>query len=442
MLVNAQIPGAGRIWECNSLPDAATYTISFNANDFMHDKLTKATYKRVGKVWEKSTIYLEDAKISKDTVVVLKSQIDTVFLVANGSNLQYQSTRFVGSNNELKKALADAENYGYPSEINFANNFTTTDSFALPKRPMMLTIDGKNAAITINSPSGTFLYRDAVDMSESENIIDFAPFFHNLNLYGKSGRGNAIRVSSCYVGEIYDSHFYGFKDAIVGPRAMGLNIHDNRFWNGTGWYVTLTYKGIPGGSSSGSQPNMSSVHDNCFRVDSGALGAVLIEGGSLIPITHNAIEGGTKNHNGSDYGILNDYCGSPNVKSADIEINHLEVKFKIAAVKVILNDGFIHYTKNYRQYGGTELLIDNDNGYPQVNYHYQDYIVNNAQAGFTTWKGSGATWDFIGVAFPVKETNASMWSDGLIPYYRQSKGFGEGADKYPYIRSNPALQIK
>jgi len=351
------------------------------------------------------------------------------------------SVRWVRNQTELRKAIADCNATGSPTKIELSNSFTVGDSIQWITRAIPFEISGNNSTITVNSVSGTLFYLDAPNMAASEKMIDAAPYIHNGIFRNNRGTGNCLRLSSTYMGKIEQCQFWGFKDAIYLPRAMSMEICNNRFWNGKGWYITLTCKGITGGNSSTAQPNTSSVHDNCFRVDSLSNGAILIEGGSLIPIYHNVIEGGTKFHNGSEYGILSDYCGSPNVKSSNINMNHFEVRFGKAAVKVRQNDGFINYANNYRQYGGLELEVDNDGGYPQVNYSYQDYIVNNASAGYTTWKGSGAVWNFEGLPSSAKETSVSMWGDGIIPFYRLSRGFGEGATKYPYERMNPAIQI-
>jgi hypothetical protein len=359
----------------------------------------------------------------------------------SGGSQSYSSVRWVGTELELRKAFTDCNNTGYPTKVELANSFTVVDSIKWITRPIPFELSMNNSTINVNSVSGTLFYLDAPNMAESEKMIDAAPYIHNGIFKNNNGKGNCIRLSSTYMGKIEQCQFWGFKDAIYLPRAMSMEICNNRFWNGKGWYITLTYKGITGGNSSTAQPNTSSVHDNCFRVDSLSNGAILIEGGSLIPIYHNVIEGGTNFHNGSEYGILSDYGGSPNVKSSNINMNHFEVKFGKAAVKVRQNDGFINYTNNYRQYGGLELEIDNDGGYPQVNYFDQDYIVNSDAAGYTTWKGANAVWNFTGLPSSAKETSVSMWADGIIPFYRLSRGFGEGGTKYPFVRSNPAIQF-
>ncbi len=423
---------AGRIFQSDSLPTLKPS--GFSSTDLMYVKKDSTTWMwKLG--WYKAPIRLsaKDGTNGKDGVCPSCPP-------SSGSQ-SYSSVRWVGTELELRKAFTDCNNTGYPTKVELANSFTVVDSIKWITRAIPFELSMNNSTINVTSPSGTLFYLDAPSMAESEKMIDAAPYIHNGIFKGNSGKGNCLRLSSTYMGKIEQCQFWGFKDAIYLPRAMSMEICNNRFWNGKGWYITLTYKGITGGNSSTAQPNTSSVHDNCFRVDSLSNGAVLIEGGSLIPVYHNVIEGGTKFHNGSEYGILSDYGGSPNVKSTNITMNHFEVKFGKAAVKVRQNDGFINYANNYRQYGGLELEIDNDGGYPQVNYYDQDYIVNSDAAGYTTWKGSGAIWNFTGLPSSAKETSVSMWADGIIPFYRLSRGFGEGGTKYPFVRSNPAIQF-
>lgn len=353
----------------------------------------------------------------------------------------YANVRWVTSEAELRKAFTDCNNFGFPTKVILGNSITVNDSIEWIKRAIPFELDGSKATINVNTPSGTLFYRDAPSMAESEKMIDAAPYIHHVIFKEKNGRGNCLRISSTYMGEISHCQFWGFNDAVYLPRAMSMEICNNRFWNGKGWYVTLTYKGIPGGSPSTSQPNTSSIHDNCFRVDTLAKGAILNESGSLLLILHNAIEGGTNFHNGSDYAVSVDYSGSPNYKSAYLMWNHFEVKFKKACVLARQNDGFLNYMYNYRQYGGLEIDMVADGGKPQINYFFQEYVVNDANAGYTTWKGSDAVWNFDGLPSGAKETTASMWNDGIVPFYRLSRGFGEGGTKYPFVRSNPAIQF-
>lgn len=357
-----------------------------------------------------------------------------------GTQASYLSTRWVNSWSELKQAFLDMNTNGYPTDINLGQDITgvDNDSIQLTLRPIMWALRGHGRAIIKN---GTVLYRDATSVQQSEVMIDMMPTIEDVKFLDKSGKGNAIRISSTYTGEIRMCQFFGYRDAILLPRGMNYQIHGNEFWNGTGWYINLTYKGVPGGGSSTTQPNVALIHNNKFRVDSLAAGAVLTEGGSLIVKILNIIEGGTDNHNGSDYGFKDDYAGSPNVKSTWTLLNHFEVKFAKAAYSGRLNDGFVHYVGNYRQYGGTELDIDCDGGYPQINYTYQDYVVNNSSAGFTQWKSNGGVWNFTGLQYPISESNSSMWVGGAVPYYRSSTGYGEGADKYLFLRANPSFKI-
>ena len=355
-------------------------------------------------------------------------------------NTSFLSVRWVNTWAEFKQAFADMDATSYPRVINLGQDISGAgDSIKVTSRAMMWELNGNNCQV---SNSNTILYRDAANLKpESEAMIDMMPYIHNTKFVGAK-KGNAIRLSSTYMGKIDKCQFWGFDIPLLLPRAMSMEISNNRFWNNNNWFVVLTFKGIPGGDGSTSQPNTSSIHDNCFRVDSLANGAILVEGGSLCLIYHNAIEGGTSYHNGSKYGIYLDYAGSPNVKNQLALLNHFEVKFSIEAVHSRQNDGNMFYALNYRQYGGGELGIDGDGGSPYVHYWFQDYTASNADVGITTQSttGTGSIWDFKGLRYftvnsvYVNEGSASFWKGGIVPYYMESHGYGEGQNNYSFDR--------
>lgn len=359
---------------------------------------------------------------------------------AGGTSTSFLSTRWVNTWAEFKQAFADMDATSYPRVILLGQDIQGAgDSIRITSRNLTWELAGNKCQI---SNSNTILYRDAKDLATSEAMIDMMPYIHDC-VFNDNGshKGSALRISSTYQGVIVRNKFIGFYNTLLLPRAMSCEIANNRFWNLTNWFLTLTYKYIPGGGPSTSQPNTCSVHDNTFRVDPGGEGALLVEAGSLVVNQHNTFEGGDQNHNGSKCAAKLDYGGSGNVKNQFFQLNHIEVKFGQAALIARQNDGNLFYCENYRQYGGTELDVDVDGGYPTINYWNQDYVVNNAVAGFTQWKTNGGAWYFKGLQWPINESDPAMWVGGIVPYYRKAEGFGEGADKFPYLRASPYFQF-
>lgn len=466
-------PTAGRFFDTGTPPPSMTAKpIGFNNADVWHDSIAGAWYK-----WNPATksFYLsaklfpinKDGKAAKISVVntvtlpagssaavVNTGTADSAALVfyipqgpagssTGGSSTNNPAARYVNTFAELRQALQDANSYGTPSTVYIGSPFVITDSLPLPKRRMQFTIDGQGVPLTVKTASGTAFYSDAASVTESDAIIDFAPRFLNLWLIDPNkdtkGKGDAIRVTSTYGAVVNGCWFEGFARQIFMPRAMNYTVTKCRGWACSGINCLITWRNIPGGTPSTTQPNLGRVTDNVWRVDSLATAALWIEGGSGQLVTHNVIEGGTDSHHGSRFGMYLSTSGSPNVKSLTAEDNHFEVIFAEAACVFEISDGSAFFNRNYWQYGGTIVQLKNTwNGYPSVFITFPDWIPNDAQAGYTKFHANlGGAWTFSGTRYPFKESDPYWWvgGAGAMPTAAISTGFGEGSNLWPFVRT-------
>ena len=367
---------------------------------------------------------------------------------SGSGSASYQSERWVSSSSELKQALLDAEAFGYPGRIKVAKSFTITEEMPWPLRPMMLELDGVNQQVRTHTPSGNVFNRRATTLvgdnvpTASETMIDAMPFVHDIEFKDDridvapyTVKGTLFNISSTYVAVFERCKFTGYDSALVLPRAMDVVIQNNRFSAQKTIGIYLTYKQIPGGGPSTSQPNMSTIRNNVFRVEYGASAALFVEGGSGSYILQNIVEGdgGVDHHTGSDYGFILDYAGSPNVKSFTEEMNHKEIKFTKAATFVRIGDGNYFNNKEYGQYENVavETNVPIGSGTPVINYSNPDFCAPG-----TTFLWGGGVFNFNNTKYSFNEQLAKYWKDSKICPIMFSTGYtGEGADNYPWIRT-------
>lgn len=329
----------------------------------------------------------------------------------------------------LKTALTN----GKP--ITFANDITITDSLPFTNQPIKQKIDGNNFKLIVQTPTGTALYKYAANVSTANGSIDFAPEICNIIFQGTKGKGTAIVLGASYGAYIHDNWFKGFAIGIKNDFCLNNTIQRNRFWSQSFVCVWNGFKGIPGGNGSTTQSNVATISENCFRVDSGAFAAIWCEASSGQLIQHNVIEGGNDAHYGSQYGIYFDYVGSPNVKSVVVAYNHFEVVFTKSRFYCRLGDGNIFYFMNYYQYPGNDIELVSDQQ-PVVHAWWPDWLPTP-----TTNLAQGGLWEFRNYPWPFNETQTQYWKNGIVPYYRDAKGYGEGADKYEFFRANPQPKL-
>ncbi|MEI6886906.1 MAG: right-handed parallel beta-helix repeat-containing protein [bacterium] len=350
----------------------------------------------------------------------------------------YNSIRYVGTNAELSTALTDLRNGQNIGKIIVYQPFTITTEMQLPTNSNnRFEMDGNNMLVTVNTSSGTAFYRDAPTFNVN-NPTDFAMYFHDWDLRDYKlnvapflpGNGNCIRIQGAYKTIIQRNKITGFDTPILMTFALGSTVSDNRIsaYKTTG--IRLEWQGISGGGASTTQSNVSRIVDNVIRQpDASGFAGIAVYGSSGIIVDHNVIEGGDSAHIGSQYGVYFDTSLSPNVKSCIISNNHIEVICTSARFYIRADDGQYFVDRNYFQYPGVDLETSVPGGYPIFHIWYPDYFPATSQ-----YKDGGGIWSFLGHPTPLVDTTPGYWVGGILPGISYAEGFGEGGNKYPYMR--------
>lgn len=447
--------GAGRIYKADSLP--SVLPTGFSANDYLYLLLDKKTYQFVSGNWVITDLQLSnkgdkgdkgDTGIQGNTgqqgIQGIQGLQGIPGTNGTGSGASYESTRFVSSTAEYKAAIASFNATGNPRVINCAKAFTLTEPIDLKlTRTGRLILDGCFQDITVDNAANCAFIRTPASTGEANAIIDQSFEIRNFHFIDNNinkgpnytGLGNCIQIAGLYSGDIHHNWFRGFDTSIKADFWLGNNIYKNRFWAAKTCNISIGWNGIPGGTPSETQSNVSRIQNNVIRVEPGAFSAISVFGSSGVIIDQNVIEGGNSNHIGSFYGVYFDDNGSPNVKSVTISNNHFEVIFTKARNYIKLQAGNAYLIHNYFQYPGVDLETSSG-GYAIFHLDTPDYLPSP-----TTYTNGGGTFEFLNYEWNFDPFAVATWGTSGVPNSVYLERFGNGADKIKYIQTKPAMII-
>lgn len=421
----------GRVFE--SLTKPASPPSKFTSADFLYVISDTTTYKWVSNAWTPAYIQIGKPGPKGDK----GDKGDTGAQGEPGSggtgSVNFNQIRFVSTESELRSAVNDWST-GKVTAVYVTKDIGIVSFIEIPhsttarSRKLIIFLNG--CALYDASPLGLpfLIGRHPADQAEADRMQSVAIIIRDGAFIGKSGTGVLVEIGSTYgsvleavnLDNANEGVHYRFGLMAMIQSCMATNVGESFIMDNGNW---------PGAGLSNSQSNSFVRLANRDFGRAGGKSAFSNYGASGGLDMGNIAEGGNK-----QYGFLVDSKGSSNVRDGRMISSHVEMTPSVAAVKLLLTDGYYIVDGLYKQMASVNVDAESYGGYPHV------YVKNwSWQLGGDTWKtkGTNVIWDFDEINSNRDVMNSTVWSGGLIPYYLAQRGL----DQAPFFKYRNAAKF-
>jgi len=318
--------------------------------------------------------------------------------------------RFVGTESELKLALADKS----VTCINLYNDITLTseanilNAFNNPAR--MLNIVGNGCSLIDGTATGLkyLIGRTFATQADADAAQSYAVNISKLGLIGNGKTGIGIDLGSTYNSVIEQCSFTSLGTGLWLRFALMTAVRNCMFTNNLTNGAVSDMGNWTGASNSNSQSNHTRFEQcRVFAADNSNAGFKFFAvSGNLVEQC--IVEGG-KVVNAIDF----DSNGSGVVKDFTIHLTHVETTCQNAIMKVRQDDGYVQVDKVFSQY--KNVMVDaTASAYPKIFVSNVPYLPTGSQF---KWNSGGIRWVFNNMPSTFDASVATNWANGAAPSY-------------------------